>query len=102
MATESRRSKEQSWSAEDPWRRTRSRSRANAEFAVGVNLDDPAHRYGFEYATRYVGRHWDEVEPELRRHWDEYEHRGGSRWDEVKHSVREAYQRAAENEATRD
>ena len=102
MPTDSRRSREQSWSIDDSWRRTRSRPRTNVEAAAGMNLDDPAHRYGFEYATRYIGRHWDEVEPELRRHWDDYELRGEQRWDEVKHTVREAYQRAAENEATRD
>jgi hypothetical protein len=102
MPADSRRTREQSWSKEDPWRRPPSRPRAKADFPRGFDPDDPAHRYAFEYASRYLGRHWDEIEPELRRRWDAYEHRGDSRWDEVKHTVREAYQRATENEATRD
>ena len=101
MPTESRRSLEQGWIRDDPWRHSRAHIRAS-DADRGLDLDDPAHRYGIEYAARYLGRHWDEVEPELRRRWDHYEHRGESRWDEVKHSVREAYQRAAENEVTRD
>lgn len=101
MPTDSHRNREQSWSKDVARRRTVSRSRA-ADLPRGFDPDDPAHRYGLEYASRYLGRHWDEVEPELRRRWDEYEHRGDSRWDEVKHSVRDAYQRATEAEATRD
>lgn len=98
MPTERRRTREQSWSRSDAW------ARARALVGAGRQIDDedPAVRYGSESANRYVGRHWDEVEPELRRRWDQYEHRGESRWEDVKNSVREAYQRASETEATRD
>jgi hypothetical protein len=96
MPTESRSdsTREHSWKRDVPWRPPQSRTRADKEPLP--DQDDPAYRYGHEFASRYVGRHWDEVEPELRRAWDRWEHRGDSAWDEVKHNVREAYHRASE------
>lgn len=53
----------------------------------------PGYRYGFESATKYRGRDWNDAEVELRAGWDTYEHRGESRWEHVKDAVRDAWDR---------
>ncbi len=51
------------------------------------------YRYGFEAATRYPGRSWDDVESDLRRDWERYEYRGASTWEQIKDAVRDAWDR---------
>ena len=53
----------------------------------------PGYRYGYEAATRYQGREWDDVEPDLASDWDHYEYRGESAWERVKDAVRDAWDR---------
>jgi hypothetical protein len=55
----------------------------------------PAYRFGYESATRYPERDWDEVEGELARDWDAYEHRRDPRstWQQVKDAARDAWAR---------
>ena len=43
--------------------------------------------------TRYPGREWSEIEPELQRNWDKYEYRGQSTWEHMKAAVRDAWER---------
>ena len=52
---------------------------------------EPGYRFGYESATRYRGKTWNEVEPNLRSDWDRYEGRGQSTWENVKDSVRDAW-----------
>jgi hypothetical protein len=53
----------------------------------------PAYRYGWESYSRYPGRSFDEVEPELQRDWDQ--HRGVSAltWENAKAATRDAWHR---------
>jgi hypothetical protein len=64
----------------------------------GSIYDDyaPAYRMGYERYSRYQGRSFDDVEPELRRDWDSA--RGASRltWEQAKHATREAFERAGD------
>lgn len=56
----------------------------------------PAYRYGWESATRpeYTGRHFDDVEPNLRSNWNSYRGTSKSEWDDVRMASRDAFDRA--------
>jgi hypothetical protein len=61
------------------------------------NEYQPAYRYGWESATRYEARPYDEVEPDLSRDWENQ--RGANsrlEWDRARHATRDAYQRGSE------
>jgi hypothetical protein len=53
----------------------------------------PAYRYGVDSYTRYPGRSYEDVEPDLAAGWGEY--RGSSRldWDRARHASRDAWDR---------
>lgn len=64
--------------------------------ASGGAYDDyaPAYLYGSQIAGsgKYVGRQWDEIEPELRTDWDS-RHSGVSTWEKMKSAVRHGWDR---------
>jgi hypothetical protein len=68
---------------------------------IGTNRDfdywSPAYRYGYESATRYPGRKWDEVEHDLKTGWDRLEHRSKSTWEQIKDAVRDGWDRVTGN-----
>lgn len=86
------------WNDEDAYWRTNYRNRPYASSA-GRDYDyyQPGYRYGFESASRYHDRRWEDVEPELSRGWSSYEHRGTSTWEQVKDAVRDAWDRITGN-----
>jgi hypothetical protein len=55
---------------------------------------EPAYRYGDELRsdTRYTGRAWDEVEPDLRSDWAA---RNAGPWEKFKGAIRHAWERVA-------
>jgi uncharacterized protein YjbJ (UPF0337 family) len=57
----------------------------------------PAYRYGWENATKpnYMGRKFDEVEPELRSNWNTARGASKAEWDDVRHATRDAYDRVS-------
>lgn len=81
-----------SWTEEDDyWRRnfsTRPYARESSYDAY-----QPGYRYGYEAASRYNDRDWDEVESDLERDWDTYPNRGTSTWQQMKNAAREAWDR---------
>jgi hypothetical protein len=84
-----------SWETEDNYWHENFSSRP---YAVGPDYYDrfrPGYRYGFEAAQHYMGRGWDEAEPDLRRGWETYAHRGQapSAWEEIRDAVRDAWDR---------
>jgi hypothetical protein len=84
-----------SWETEDNYWHENFTSRP---YALGPDFYDrfrPGYRYGFESAQHYMGRPWEEAEPDLRSGWDSYEHRGEAptTWDEIKSAVRDAWDR---------
>jgi stress response protein YsnF len=54
---------------------------------------EPAYRYGHTLRgdSRYAGRSWDEIEPDVRRDWEGAH--PGSAWERFKDSVRHAWER---------
>jgi hypothetical protein len=67
--------------------------------APGSTYDEyaPAYRYGYTSATRYPGRSYSEVEPDLQRDWSQSAssagNKAGMEWDRAKHATRDAYER---------
>jgi hypothetical protein len=79
--------------AEDTYWRDNYASRPYVQ--QGTTYDDysPAYRYGAESFTKYPGRTFDEVEPDLQRDWGTS--RGASKleWEHAKHASRDAWHR---------
>ena len=65
--------------------------------ATGSTYDEyaPAYSYGSHMAgeSRYSGRQWDEIEPELRNDWDARRAGGASTWENMKAAVRHGWNR---------
>ena len=80
------------WNTEDAYWRNAYRTRPYAG-SNAYSYYQPGYRYGYEAASRYEGRYWSDVEPELRRNWDTYEHRGQSTWENMKMAIRDAWDR---------
>jgi hypothetical protein len=82
------------WDEEDRYWRQNYTSRP---YASGSTYDSwqPGYRYGYESASRYQGRKWDEVERDLERDWESYEYRGSNRstWQQIKDAVRDGWDR---------
>lgn len=89
------------WNAEDTYWQTNYRTRPYASSgSYEYDYYRPGYRYGYDAATRYQGRRWEEVESELERDWDRYEHRGQSTWQQMKDAVRDAWDRITGNVPT--
>jgi uncharacterized protein (TIGR02271 family) len=68
--------------------------------SMGGSYDDyaPAYSYGSQMRSdsRYQGRQWDEVEPDLRSDWDtRYGNSSGSTWEKMKAAVRHGWDKVA-------
>jgi hypothetical protein len=81
------------WNTEDTYWRENWRARPYAQADRGFDYYQPGYRYGFESASKYRGRKWNDVESDLRSGWDKYEHRGQSTWEHMKDAVRDAWDR---------
>jgi hypothetical protein len=79
-------------SVEDEYWRTNYASRP---YARSGSYDDfrPAYEYGWEAFTRYRGRKFDEVEPDLRRGWEKGTHNARLGWDKARDAARDAWHR---------
>jgi hypothetical protein len=82
-----------SWDDEDKYWQTNYRTRPYASGSTEYDRYRPGYRYGYESATRYNGRSWNDVEADLSRGWNSFEHRGASTWEQVKDAVRDAWDR---------
>lgn len=64
----------------------------------GATFDDygPAYRYGVDNYSRYPGRSFDEVEPELAREWQRAKGKSSLTWENAKHATRDSWQRVSD------
>ena len=74
------------------WRdnfKTRSYANGTASF------DDygPAYSYGVSSYSKYPGRKFDEVEPDLSRDWNAARGKSNLAWDTARHATRDAWER---------
>ena len=64
----------------------------------GSSFEDyvPAYGFGVSSYTRYRGREFDDVEPDLARRWDEARGTSSLGWDRAKHASRDAWNRVSD------
>lgn len=53
----------------------------------------PAYRYGWESRSKYPGKSFDDVEPELERGWSQSNPKSSMTWVNAKQAVRDAWDR---------
>jgi hypothetical protein len=80
---------------EDAYWRDNYASRPYAS-ALGYDQYRPAYGYGVDAFTRYPGRSFDEVEPELARDWNSRRGNSSLEWERAKHATRDAWQRLSD------
>ncbi len=81
------------WNDEDAYWRSNFRSRPYGSAGRTYEFYQPGYRYGYDAASRFQDRSWDDVESDLKTRWDSYEHRGESTWEQIKDAVRDAWDR---------
>lgn len=71
---------------------------SNRPYATGSSYDEyrPAFGYGVDAHTRYPGRTFDEIEPELGRDWNNNRGSSSLEWSRAKHATRDAWQRVSD------
>ena len=79
--------------AEDNYWRDNYADRPYVDRALGYDDYQPAYGYGVDAYSRYPGRTFDEVEPELSRGWGARRGSSGLEWDNAKHASRDAWHR---------
>jgi hypothetical protein len=67
-------------------------------YAANGSFDDygPAYMYGVDNYSRYQGRKWDQVEPELGRDWQRAKGKSSLTWDRAKEATRDSWQRLSD------
>ncbi len=80
---------------------------ASRPYATSGTYDEfrPAYQYGWESYSRYRGRKFDEVEPELRRDWETRRGHTSLAWDKARLATRDAWhrvERAIPSDADKD
>jgi hypothetical protein len=75
------------WRHEFPTRRYAIASR------YGYQDFEPAYRLGYGRYPEYVGRQFDEIEPEFERHWERDRGESKLSWAEAREATRDAYER---------
>lgn len=53
----------------------------------------PAYQHGWQSCQKYRGRHFDEVEPEVRRDWERTDTARDLTWERARQASRDAWQR---------
>ncbi len=73
------------------WRETYS---SRPYVTKGASFDDygPAYMYGVENYSRFPGRSFDEVEPDLSRDWQRAKGKSSLTWENAKHATRDSWQ----------
>lgn len=88
------------WQDEERYWRENYRSRPYVQQGREFEEYKPAYQYGYESASRFEGRSWNDSERELREGWGRYEGRGksDSTWENIKDTVRDAWDRVRGDE----
>ena len=81
--------------AEDTYWRENYKTRPYAGSSELTYEEDyrPAYRYGWESRTRYQGKRFEDVEPDLGRDWDRAKGRSRLNWERAKEATRDAWHR---------
>jgi hypothetical protein len=90
---------------EDAYWRENYRTRDYVDRNQSYDLYAPAYRTGYEGYGRYVGRRYEDVEPELQREYERTRGTSGLAWEKAKYATRDAWhrvERALPGDADRD
>ena len=79
------------WTDDRTWWQNNFNTRPYASADRTFQDYEPAYRFGYQSLSRYHGRRWDQVEPNLRSDWEHFDGRGESTWESVKDAVRDAW-----------
>ena len=61
----------------------------------------PAYRYGGQAETKFAGKPFEEIEPEIKPEWDNVRGESNMKWDRARHAVKDAYERTLQLRAER-
>jgi hypothetical protein len=67
--------------------------RPYVEKNVSFETYQPAYRTGYEGATRYRGKRFSDIEPDLRRDYEKARGKSGLEWDKARLATRDAWDR---------
>jgi hypothetical protein len=79
--------------AEDAYWRNSYKTRPYVESKYDYDQYGPAYQYGWETRTRYSGRKFDDIEPELERNWATNRGKSSLEWNKARHATRDAWDR---------
>lgn len=79
------------WNLDQTWWRTNFRDRPYVTADRRFEDYEPGYRFGYESATRYRGKKWNDVESNLKTDWKTFEGRGQSTWENMKDSIHDAW-----------
>jgi hypothetical protein len=83
--------------AEDVYWRANHMGRPYYDKNMSYEDYQPAYRSGWESRSRYPGRSYQEIEPEIERSWERVKSKSRLSWDKAKHAVRDAWDRLDHN-----
>jgi len=78
---------------EDAYWREHYRDRDYVQPGADYDQYEPAYRYGYSSYSRYQGRPFEEVEPDLSRDWETNRGNSSMKWEHAKGATRDAWQR---------
>ncbi|MDP3229921.1 MAG: hypothetical protein Q8N13_18385 [Acidovorax sp.] len=81
--------------AEDSYWRDNYASRPYATAGAHYDNYQPAYRFGMDSYSKYPGRSFDDVEPELSRDWGAARGPSSLEWENARHASRDAWQRVS-------
>lgn len=87
---------------EDAYWRDNYKDRSYIESGASYDTYQPAYRHGIEGYTRYEGRNYQEVEPNLRSDWENSPNSGTLPWEKAQPATRDAYERLSERGFTEE
>jgi uncharacterized protein (TIGR02271 family) len=78
---------------EDAYWKDNYQSRPYVEQGASYEQYRPAYRYGWEAQSQHAGKHFDQVESDLKSGWDKARDKSKLSWDKAKSVVRDAWDR---------
>ncbi|HEV8540893.1 MAG TPA: hypothetical protein VGR78_00750 [Verrucomicrobiae bacterium] len=78
---------------EDAYWRENYTKRSYVDRGASYEAYQPAYRLGYESRTRFKGRRYDEVEPDLQREYERSKAQSAVAWDKARFATRDAWER---------
>jgi len=80
------------WTRDRSWWQENFRNRPYVSADRGFEDYEPGYRFGYQSVSRYRGKNFNEIEPNLRSDWNSFEGKGQSTWENMKDAVRDAWE----------